>query len=46
MKPLTREIISVGVIAIAAGDSEGKLTKHRTPEPTLRIIEAFVSISQ
>jgi len=39
---LTPEIISIGLIAIAGGDSEGKLTKHRTPEP----IEAFVSISQ
>ncbi|ARI80108.1 MULTISPECIES: hypothetical protein [Microcystis] len=43
---MTREIISIGLIAIAGGDSEGKLSKHRTPEPTLRIIEAFVSISQ
>jgi len=39
-------IISVGVIAIAGGDSEGKLSKHRTPEPTLRIIESFLRISQ
>jgi len=31
---LTPEIISIGLIAIAGGDSEGKLTKHRTPEPT------------
>ncbi|WP_256386902.1 MULTISPECIES: hypothetical protein [Microcystis] len=43
---MTPEIISIGVIAIAGGDSEGKLTKHQTPEPTLSIIEAFVSISQ